>query len=76
MLLNIFVSTFPQSNDFLTSSYADDFTISCSNSNINQMAESFSAHSPIIEEWADERGLAISAPKSTITLFTPQFVES
>ena len=29
-----------------------------------------------IEEWADERGLAISALKSTITLFTPQFAQS
>ena len=28
------------------------------------------------EEWADERGLAISAPKSTITLFTPLFAQS
>ena len=39
-------SKFPQSDDFLTSSYADDFTISCSNSNVDQMAE---AHSSIIE---------------------------
>jgi len=59
----------------LTSSYADDFTISCSNYNVDQMTESLSAHSPIIE-LADERALAISAPKSTITLFTPQFAQS
>ena len=75
-LFNIFVSTFPQSEDLLTSSYADDFTISCSNSNVDQMAESLSTQSPIIEEWASERALAISAPKSTITLFTPQFAQS
>jgi len=30
-------------------------------------------HTSNIEEWADGRGLAISAEKSTITLFTPQF---
>ena len=29
-----------------------------------------------IEEWADEQALAISTPKSTITLFTPQFAQS
>ena len=40
------------------------------------MAEALSAHSPNIEEWADERDLAISIPKSTITLFTPQFAQS
>ena len=67
-LFNFLVSTFPQSDDYLTSFYADDFTISCSNSNADQMAEVLSAHSPDIEEWADERGLAISAIKSTITL--------
>jgi len=66
-LFNFYISTFPQTDDFLTSSYADGFTVSCSNSNVNQMVEALSAHSSNIEEWS----LAISAPKSTITLFTP-----
>ena len=39
------------------------------------MAEALSAHSPNIEEWADERGLVISAPKF-ITLFISQFAQS
>ena len=41
VLFNIFVSTFLQSDDFITSSYADGFTISCSNSNVDQMTVSF-----------------------------------
>ena len=40
------------------------------------MAEALTAHSSNIEEWADERGLAIFAPKSTITLLNPQFAQS
>ena len=40
------------------------------------MAEALTVHSSNIAEWADERGLAISAPKSTITLFFPQFAQS
>lgn len=40
------------------------------------MAEALNAHSSNIEEWADERGLAIFALESTITLFTPQFAQS
>ena len=40
------------------------------------MAEAISVHSPIIEEWLDEQDLAISALKSTITLFIPQFAQS
>ena len=48
-LFNFFVFTFPQADNFLTSSYTDDFTVSA----------------PFI-----------SALKSTVTLFIPQFVQS
>ena len=65
----------PQSDNLLTNSYADDFAVSCSNSNVAQMAEALTTHSTNIDQWADERGLAISAPKSTITLFTTQFAQ-
>ena len=40
------------------------------------MAEALSAHLPNIVEWVNERSLAISTPKSTITLITPQFAQS
>ena len=60
-LFNFIVSTFPQSDDFLTSSYVDDFTIFCSNSNVDQMTEALSAHSLNIEEWADDRSLFLYA---------------
>ena len=69
-LFNFFVSTYPQS-DLLTTSYADDFTDSCSSPNISEAASSLSAHAQLVGDWAEERGLAISAPKSNITLFTP-----
>ena len=75
-LFNFFVSTFPQYDDFFTKFYADDFIVSCSKFNVDQIAEALSSHWPNIGEWADERGLAISTPKSTITLFTPQFAQS
>ena len=59
-----------ESDHFPTNPYADDFTVFCSNSsNVHQMAAALSAHASNIEEWADERGLAISVPKSTIILF-------
>ena len=56
---NYFVSIFPKSDAFLTNSYANDFTVFCSDSNIDQIVEAFSVHSSNIEEWADERGSAI-----------------
>ena len=33
-LFNFFASTFSQSDNLLTNSYVDDFTVSCSNSNV------------------------------------------
>ena len=75
-LFNSFASKFPQSDNLLTNSYADDFTVSCSDSNVDQMAEALTVHSSNIDEWADERSLVISAPKSIITLFIPNFEQS
>ena len=49
-------------------SYADDFTVSFSNTNVDQMAEALSAHSPNIEEWTDGRSLAISANLAICTI--------
>ena len=74
-LLNFFTSIFPQSDNLFINCYADDYTVSCSNSNVDQMAEVLTVHASDIEEWPDERGLAIYAPKSTITLFTIQFAQ-
>ena len=78
-LFNYFASIFSQSDNLFNHSYADDFTISCSNSNVDRRAEALrplTAHLSNIEELADQRGLAISALKSTIILFTPQFAQS
>ena len=62
-LFNFFTSTFPQFDQLLANSYADNFNVSCSNSNVAQMAEALTAHASNIEDRADERGLAISAVK-------------
>ena len=40
------------------------------------MAEPLTAHALNIGTWVDERFLAISAPKSIISLFIPQFAQS
>ena len=69
ILFNFYVSNYPQSPQ-LTSSYADDFTDSFSSSDIPSAASALTAHAARVVEWADDRGLAISTPKSTVTLFT------
>ena len=38
LLFNFFAFTFPQYENLLNNSYVDDFTVSCSNSKIVQMA--------------------------------------
>ena len=75
-LLYFFASIFPETENLFTNSYVDDFIVSCSNSNVDRMIEALTAHSSNIVEWTDERGLATSAPKSTITLCTPRLAQS
>ena len=75
-LFNFFASTFPQADNLLNNSFEDDFTVSCSNSNVDQMAETLTIHSSNIEDWMDEQDLTISALRSTITLLTSQFMQS
>ena len=75
VLFNFYVSTYPQSPQ-LTTSYADDFNDSFSSHHIPTASSALSAHAAEVAEWADGRGLVISAPKSTITLFTPDTHQS
>ena len=69
VLFNFFVSSYPPSPQ-LTSSYADDFTDSFSSPDIQTAVSALTTHSDHVVEWARERGLTISAPKSSVTLFT------
>ena len=53
----------------------DGFTVFYSNLNVDQMAEALAAYFSNMEDGSDERCLAISAEKSIITVFTPQFAQ-
>ena len=70
VLFNFFVSSYPSSPDVTSTSYADDFTDSYTSPDIPTAASALSSHARLVSGWAEERGLAISYPKSTITLFT------
>ena len=70
VLFNFFVSSYPSSPDVSSTSYADDFTDSYTSPDIPTAASALSSHARLVSGWADERGLAISYPKSTVTLFT------
>ena len=71
VLFNFFVSSYPQDNH-LTLSYADDFTDSITSRSYRDATPALTLQASRVHQWANERGLALSAPKSTITLFTPQ----
>ena len=70
VLFNFFVSTYPQSSGITSTSYADDFTDSCSDPDISAAAARLTEHASRVSNWATERGMTLSAPKSTVTLFT------
>ena len=76
ILFNFYVSNHPDSPNLATTSYADDFTASSSSPLIPTAAAALSAHATQVSEWAAGRGLSISAPKSTVTLFTPDTHQS
>ena len=68
-LFNYFVSTYPHSTH-LTTSYADDFTDASSHTDYTQAASTLTEHTTRVSEWAEDLGLSLSAPKSSVTLFT------
>ena len=69
-LFNFLVSSYPSDPHITSSSYADDFTDSYTSHDIQTAARALLAHAANVSHWADERGLLISAPKSSITVFT------
>ena len=64
------MSAFPDTCQLL-SSYADDFTASESSADVSEAAGALTSHASEVVEWAAEKDLKISAPKSHVTLFTP-----
>ena len=71
ILFNFFVSRYPQSSGVSSTSYADDFSDSCSSPDVPAAAARLTEHAARVSSWAVEQGMTISAPKSTVTLFTP-----
>ena len=75
VLFNFYVSTYPSSSE-LSTSYADDFTAGASDTEVDRAAAALAEHAGDVADWAHERSLLISARKSTVTLFTPEFRQS
>ena len=65
VLFNLFVSSYFQA-DHLTLSYAEATSRSYRDASAPLTSQATRVH-----QWAEERGLKLSAPKSTVTLFTP-----
>ena len=72
LLFNLYVSQFPLSTQTLTTSYADDFTVSATAETTSGAAATLAARAAEVEQWSSARALQISAQKSTVTLFSSQ----
>ena len=72
LLFNLYVSRFPLSPQTLTTSYADDFTVSATAETTSGATATLAARAAEVEQWASARSLQISAQKSTVTLFSSQ----
>ena len=75
LLFNHYVSTYPQTSELCTS-YADDFTACASDTAVDQAAAALAEHAVDVTAWAQDRDLLLSAQKSTVTLFTPEYRQS
>ena len=60
-LFNFFVSTYPQSCNVLSNSYADDFTDSCARPSVPSAADCLTAHATRVSRWAADHGMTLSA---------------
>ena len=69
VIFNHFVSDFPLINSN-TTSYADDFTIFTSSSNLQEMETELNNDANTIHQWILNKKLAISVTKSHTTVFT------
>ena len=74
-LFNHYVSSYPGSSELCTS-YADDFTVCASDTAVDRAAAALEEHAGDLSGWAQERSLQLSAQKSTVTLFDPEFRQS
>ena len=72
LLFNLYVSTFPQTNHALTTSYADDFTVSVTTGRTAEAVATLAAPATNVAQWAADWALQLSAQKSTVTLFSSQ----
>ena len=70
LLFNLYVSQFPHSPYTLTTSYADDFTVSATAEATSEATATLAARAAEVEQWASDRALQISTQKSTVTLFS------
>jgi len=74
-LFNHFVSDCPLP-DSCMASYADDFTIFSTHTEIVTAAEEANRLTDNMVRWAENKGLAIAPHKSSVTLFTPDTHQS
>ena len=71
LLFNFFLADLEIDSTDLNQSYADDLHGAASSRDLDVIADSLNLAAGEIESWVNDNGMAISAPKSTVTLFTP-----
>ena len=74
-LFNFYVSSYPNTCPLLTS-YADDFTAAASSTDPREAGDILASHASDVVSWVGEKRLLLSAPKSSVTLFTPDTHQS
>ena len=71
LLFNFFTADLEAAAAELCESYADDFHAASCSADLDDISDTLNRAAGELESWAEDNGMAISAPKSTMTLFTP-----
>jgi hypothetical protein len=69
-LFNFFVRDFPSPAE-VNESFADNFYLSESASDVNLLGPILTSHLKLVSEWAIKNKLSVAPSKSTVTVFTP-----
>lgn len=70
LLFNVLLSDLPRTRHTNTLAYADDLTVICHGTTLQEAQERLQVAATELEAWVEEWGLTISTPKSAVMTFT------
>ena len=75
ILFNLMMIDIPQAENVYQHIYADDFTVTCSGKDINQVQNSIQEYLNLFDNWCKRWGLRINSKKTYVQMFTRKKIQ-